>query len=194
MEPPPEISRVSRNTVRHSPLHVVPDKFVGIEFRCIRRQKERVKARPRPKELGHSSCTMLLPTVPEQDDRAAKMPEKVAEKPDDLLRSDVLLWVELTVQPEATVLRRHGQGGDCRDLGPMAGGHQNGCPAPGSPGAADRWDEKEAALIQESQVGSKLCGFFLCGATRVASSIVWPSRFVPCRGSWASGTSSPCLS
>lgn len=134
---------------------------------------------------------MWLSSVPEQNDVPADVTQEVSKELDDLWRTYVLVRVELAIQPQASSLGRDRESRDGRDFCPIARRRENGRLSPRSPCATDRRNEQESALIKEARVGSKFCGFFLCEATRVVSSIEWLFRSAPGPALWVSDNSSP---
>ena len=94
------------------------------------------------------------------------------------------------IEGRASPARRDAEGGDGRNLGPVAGTTQMRRVAPRSPGADHAGDQQEAALIEERQMGAKSSGLFLYGATDTASTARWPLRRARERASRASGSSS----
>jgi hypothetical protein len=114
---------------------------------------------------------MWLAPVPEQHDVPADVTQEVLKELDDLRGTYVLVRVELAIQPPASSLGRDRKSRDGRDFCPIARRRENGRLSPRSPCARDRRNKQKSALIKEARVGSKFCGFFLCEATRAASSI-----------------------
>ena len=144
-----------------------------------------------PQEVSDYPGSVWQPTIPQQNDVSADVPQKMLKELNDLWGANVLLWVKLTIQSKTPALGGNGQGRDGRHFGPIAGGCQDRRLTSGSPCARYGGNEQEPTLVKEAQVGSKFYGFFLCGARRAVSSIEWLFRSVPDPVWWASGNSSP---
>ncbi len=147
-----------------------------------------------PEKLSDDARAVWFSAIPQEHDVSTKMTQEMTKELDDLRSPDVLVGMKSTIQSKTPPLGRDRQGRDGRDLGPVASRYQNRRMASGSPCTRNGGNQQEPAFIEEAQVGSKFCGFFLCEATPAASNSEWPSRFAPGLVWWASDTSSPWFS
>ena len=183
--------KVSGNAVGKTALEVCPDKFIGVKLRRISREVKGLDSRVASKELSDELGAVERAPVPEKNDLSFEVATKVLEKLPNLSRPDVFVGIEARVEPKAFPLGRDRDGGDSRDFGPASGDNEDGSFSFNRPGSLEIGNERESALIQEDQAGSKPIGFFLYEAKRVASSNGW---LVPCvlwPASEVSGNSSP---
>jgi hypothetical protein len=104
-------------------------------------------------------------SIPEQDDVAAEMTEQQPQEAGDLNVGDVV-EVEVAVETEVLADSADGDRGDGGDLVVVVAVDQPRGFAPRRPGAADRWDEQKAALVQERQVRPQPARFFLISTHR----------------------------
>ncbi len=131
--------------------------------------------------------------IPEQVDRAAKMPEQVPKE-----RADV---ETREIAGAASKIEREPLAPG-RDREPAADGEpivavavaQTGGLALGCPGPTDVGDEQKAALIDEHEMGATSSGVFLSGANPRASTGRCAPRRARRRGARASGNSTPAPS
>jgi len=142
-------------------------------------------------KLADCGPLMGSAVIPEQGHGAAQVSKQLAEELGHLRGADVFVRVEAGIESEASSLWGHGNRREGRDLSPSSGTAKIGSLPPGCPGPSDVGNQKEAALIEEGQMGAKSLGFFLSAATGSASSARWPLRLFPALFSRASGSSSP---
>jgi hypothetical protein len=121
-------------------LGLRPDKLVGIELRRVARKA--VHHNPGMSlEKGPDVVTpMNFPAIPQQNERAVQMAEKLAEERDHLGARDVA-HVEIEVQPESLATRGHSERRDDRNfVTPVATSKERRVPD-GRPGLAHVWNQ-----------------------------------------------------
>ena len=183
--------KVSGNAVGQISFEVGPDKFIGIKLRGISREVKGLDSRIASKESFDELGSVERASVPEKDERTFEVTAKVSEELPDLFSPDVLVGVKTSVESKAFSLGRDRDGGDGRDFSPASGDHERWCFAFNRPGSLEIGNERESALIQEYQAGSKPIGLFLYAAKRDTSNNEWLVRDVLWPFSAASGNSSP---
>ena len=144
-------------------LGVRPHKLVRVELGRVGGEGVDVEPGPAPKELAHDPALVDGASVPEEDHLPPEVPQEVPEKADDLHAGDVG-GVEVDIQPQAAIGRRHREGRDGGDpVAPVAVAQEGG-KAAGRPGLRDVRDEQEPAFVEEREMGPTSSGVFLYGA------------------------------
>lgn len=189
-----KVSEICWNAVGDRALEMVPDEFVWVEFGSIAWKSVGMEAGMSCKKLADHSPLMGFAVIPEQDHRATQVSKQMAQELGHLRGTDVFVRVETGIESDTSFLWGHSNRREGRDLSPSSGTAKIGSLPLGRPGPSDVGDQKEAALIEESQMGAKSLGFFLSAATGNASSARWPLRSFPALFSRASGSSNPTLS
>jgi hypothetical protein len=100
------------DSVGQGAFHVVPDKFIGVEFRSIGREKMNMESRMLPKEVCDTLCSVRESTVPKKNHVPSEMAKQVPQELDDLRCANVLVRVKSTVQPQAILSGRDGKDRD----------------------------------------------------------------------------------
>lgn len=179
------------NAVGQSSFEICPDKFIGVKLRRISREVNGLDSRTASKELLGELGSVERASVPEKDDRAFEVATKVSEELPDLSGPNVLPGIKARVESKAFSFGRDRNGGDGRDFSPPSGDNEGWSFSFNRPGSLEIGDERESALIQEDQAGSKPNGLFLYAAKRDASSSGWlpPGALWP--SSVASDSSNP---
>src|SRR3989338_4371009 len=134
---------------------------------------------------------MLSSSIPQKNHRTPDMFEKIPEERCHLRTADVFVVMEPRVESQSPPPGRDRDGRDGGDLGPVARHAEKRSLPPGCPGSPHRRDQQKTRLIQKSQMGTKLFGFFLYGATDTSSNEQSRSRPFHGPSSPASGSSSP---
>ena len=186
-----EVAQIRGDAIGHRPLEMVPHELIGIELRCVSRERRGPQARMRAEKRFDHGALMGSPAIPEQDHVTSQVPEELAQESGHFRGPDVLLGMEPGVQRDASSLRRDAESRDGRNLVPVPGAAQPGGLPPGRPGARDVRDQQEATLIEEHQMGPTPFGVFLYAATGNASNERFLPRFFGARGALASGSSIP---
>ena len=104
-----------------------------------------------------------LAVVPNDDDVPAKVSEQIAEKPTDLLASDVVI-VQLVVETHSLVARTDRQSGNDRYPVMLVAVAGLRCLPTGRPGFADGAHQHEPGFVDEDEVGAQVRSpFFMRG-------------------------------
>lgn len=154
--------------IRESLLGQLPDPFIGVELRRIRREPLQVEPRGASAQLTDELASMRISAVPQDDDVPRDLAEQLSQEVAGLELSDVLR-VELKVKVETLA---PGRNRDPRNGGdPVASIEVMNCRrlADGSPGASDRGGQLEAGFVGEDEVGTQPPGVFF---TRGQSSLM----------------------
>lgn len=186
-----KVAEICWDAVGDRALEMVPNEFVWVEFGSVTWKSVRMEAWMGPEKLADHGPLMGSAVIPEQDHGAAQVSKQMPQELGHLRGADVFVRVEAGVESDTSSLRGHGNRREGRDLSPSSGTAKIGSLPPGCPGPSDVGNQKEAALIEESQMGAKSLGFFLSGATGSASSALWLFRPFPASSSPVSGSSSP---
>ena len=185
----PEMLKISGNAVGQVSLEVRPDPLIGIKLRRISGEVNGMDSRISFQESLGKFGFVERAAVPEKEERTSDLAAEVPEKPSDLLAPNVSVGIKAGVEAEAFSLGRDRDGGDGRDFSPASGDHERWCFSFNRPGSLEIGDERESALIQEYQAGSKLSGLFLYEAKLAAPSNGWIAPGVPWLFSAASDNS-----
>ena len=194
MHKPLKLAKILRDAVRNRALKIAPHMFIRVKLWCIAREPECLKAGMLTDKLFGRLTSMRHPGIPEQQDRSAKMPEKMPKKPGNLRRLNVFTAVKSRIEGQAPAPWRNTDGGDGGNLSPTCCATQLWCLPPGRPSANQVWDKEETALVKKYQMGAKSFGLFLYAAIDSVSTWLWPFRPAPARVLPVSGNSSPTRS
>lgn len=187
----PEMFEVFGDTIGKAAFEVCPDEFVGIELRGVSRKIVRADSRIACKEFLGELGLVERAAVPEKNDRSREVTREMPEKLSDLFAPKISVGIEACVESEAFPFRRDGDGRDRRDFFPASGNNKDGGFSFLCPSLLNVGDEREPALIQEDQAGSKPSGLFLYEAKCEISSNESLALCVPWLSSAASGNSIP---
>jgi len=137
-------------------LQVPPDPLVGVEFRCVRREKFQTQAVPvGMHEMPDRRGLVRLDVVPEHDDTTAHVAQQVPQEHEHLGGSD------RATADQHVQLASGADAGDRRELGPgVPVRHDRGLPD-GRPGADPGGNQAETGLIGKDQCGLLPADFFL---------------------------------
>ncbi len=189
-----KVPQVPGVAVGQRPSEMIPDKFVGVEFRRIPREWISVQTGMFSEEFLDQDSLMGVGAVPQKNHVAAPVFEQLAEEAHDLQGADVLVRMEPCIEGDALALRGQCDRRDGRNFIPVSGtAEKRRLPSRG-PGPTHARNQQESALVEEGQMGPKPFGVFLYAASDAASSARWLSRPVPGPASPAFGSSSPCRS
>jgi hypothetical protein len=183
--------QVLRHAVSDSSFDLGPDKLVRIELGGIAWKEMGMDAAMAAQELLDGVGLVRAAPIPQQNEGTSDVPQKMAEKFQHLLPSNIFAGVQSKVESQSLLSGRHTNRGDGRNLGPISSHHQNRRPSPGRPRPRNAGNQKEPRLIQEDQMRPNPLGFFLYPARRGTSSGQWPPRSSREPSSWASGNSIP---
>lgn len=170
-----------------------PNEFIRVEFRSIGWKPIDVEPlMPFDKGL-HFSPPVNGATIPEEEDKAAKMLKHIPEKEPNLRPGDVG-HVERDEQAHSLALRRNRDRGDRGNPVAFVAVPVDGSIARGRPCLADVGNEHEPAFIKEHEMGPKFLRFFLYAAMSSFSSARWRLRLAGWRDAPVSASSIPCFS
>jgi hypothetical protein len=163
-------------------VHLVPDRFIGVEFRSIHGEALQMNARELATELADGFAFVRLAVVPDDDDPAAQVTEQMTEELAHLGLLDVLA-VKLAIQSEPSAGRTDRHRGDGRNsVMLVAVSNDRGLPAR-SPRTADRRDQEIPGFVNKGDMGTQpRCVFFmrgqsLCFHASIAASSRCVARF-----------------
>src|SRR3989338_6120248 len=165
--------KVSGNAVCQTSLEICPDKFIGIKLRRISWEVKGLDSRIASKESFNKFGLVERASVPEKDNRAFEIATKVSEELPNLSGPNVLVGMKTRVESKSFSLGRDCDGGDGRNFGPASGDNEGWSFSFNRPGSLEIGNERESALIQKDQAGSKPIGLFLYAAKRDTSSSGW---------------------
>lgn len=174
-----EVAQIPGDTVLQSPLEMVPDEFIRVEFRSVAGEAMGVEPRIPEEKLLDRAPLVETGVIPEKNHGAAPLLEQLSEESSHLRGTDIFIRVKPGIEGDAPAFGGDTEGRDGRDFLPTTGTPQNrGLPS-GRPGSGDVGNKQKAALIQEDQMGPRSFGVFLYAATGTASNARWPLRFAP---------------
>lgn len=127
--------QIRGNAVGHSPLQVIPDKLIGIQFRRIGGKAIDTQPWILAQKLLNDFAAMLPPSIPQKNDRAPDVFEKMPEERGHLRTADILVVMEARVEGQSPSPGRDRNGRDRRDLGPVARDGEKRSLPPGRPGS-----------------------------------------------------------
>jgi hypothetical protein len=160
-------------------LEVAPEHFYGVEFRRIGREEERMNSIGSPEKPGDALSPMCLGPIPHDDERLLKLAHEATQEAQDSIGRDVGLGIHGKVKSYPLPVRWKGQRSNHRDL-PMAAPLviEDGGLTTRRPGPSDQRSQKEAALVNEDDVGLQSAGFFLMSgqSTRTQRRMAFSSR------------------
>jgi hypothetical protein len=185
-----KMPKVFGNAVCDASFEVVPNKFVGVKLRRVSREVKGLDARNPFKDLSDKLGPVERAFVPENEELAGKVTSQVLNKFSDLRGTDVFA-VETGVKSEPFSFGRDADGRDRRDFSPASCNRESRSSALRRPRFLDVRNQRESALVEEDQTGSKPRGLFLYEARRVASSTEFPLPVFPWPSWSAPGNSSP---
>lgn len=170
-----------RAAVRELRLCARPHALIGIEFRRIGGEIREAQPRPLREEGPDHRAAMDVAVVPEHHDRAAQVPEQVAEEGARIGGPDVVA-VELEIEAAAAAARTEREAGDHRHAVVALPVTEDRGVAARRPGPPHRRDQEEARFVDEDEVRAQPRGvFFTRGQSRVfqramAASSRWSAR------------------
>ena len=167
-------------------VYLVPNAFIGVEFRRVGRESLEAKSREATTERADGFAFVGFAIVPDHDDLAAQMMKQMAQESANLGLLDVLT-VELAIQPKTSPRGADRQRGNGRELVVLVGVSNAGSLAARSPGTADRRDQEISGFVDKSEMGTQPGRvFFMRGQSRrFQASMAASSRCVARRsGFW----------
>ena len=179
------------NAVCQSSLEICPDKFIWVKLRRVSREVKGVDSRTTSKESLDELGLVDGASVPEENNGAFEAATKMPEKVSDLSGPNVFIGIKPRVESKSFSFWRDCDGGDSGDFCPTSGDNEGRRSSFDRPSSLDVWNERESALIQEGQAGSKPNGLFLYAAKRDISNSELLFLGAPWLSSAASGSSNP---
>jgi len=146
--------KIVRATVGEAPLRVGPDLFIRVELRGVGREEFEVQPWKATTELADPISLVDAGLLPEEDDGAAEMAQRVPEKGAHLIVPDILR-VDLEVEADPLALGRGADPGDDREAIVAVAMADDRCSPARRPGLAQGRDQEEARLVAEDDVGTQ---------------------------------------
>jgi hypothetical protein len=156
---PPQFAQGVGPAVGHGILGLRPYPLIGIEFRGIRREIFQVQALIFSEEFPDHHSLVGRAIVPDNNNRAAQMPQKIAEEAANLFLGDVFP-AEVEIKSQSFPMGADGNAGDDRKAIMELMVMMNGGSSPGRPSLAQGRDQEKARLVNEHEVGAQLFGVF----------------------------------
>lgn len=157
---PPQLLLGVGSAIGECVLRKLPDAFVGVELRGVAREAIEVQSREDATQRSDRVPFVNASIVPDEDDRSTKVPEQVSDKGADLGMLDVL-GVEAVVEAEPPPPGAHEEAGDDRDSIAALPMEEQRRLAAWRPGLVHAWNQEEARLVDEDEVGTQPRDFFL---------------------------------
>lgn len=177
------------------PLHLCPDRLVGVQLGRVRREPfhRHASSVAGQKGLGFLG-SVNSPTIPYEDQGAANLTKQLTQKANQFRSLHVAFRMESNVQAKATSGRRDCDAGDGRDffavLPRMIEYRGASSRRPSSP---HQGKHRKAALVQKDPRRFLSTGFFLSGANPFSPNELRPPRHVHRPAAAASAHSSPAI-
>lgn len=166
---------VAKQAVRCMTFEVIPYLLDRIEFWRIAWKPFNMKSRVLLEQASDEWSLVNTAIVPQQDDRAAQVPQKQAEERGDIFRTEVPR-LEAKIQSHPFANGRHAEGRQSGNAVVFVVVPHNWRLPLWPPGSPPTGNEKKAAFIKTNQVGPKSSRLFLYVATGSVSNERWPLR------------------
>ena len=150
---------IARPGVGEGLLGEFPNALVGVELRGVGGEAFQMQTFRAAAELSDQTAPMRSCPVPENDDVAGHLLEKLPQELARLQLPDVLS-MELEVEVEALANRGNGDAGDRRDPVATVEVIDRGRLANGRPGPGHRGRQLEARFVGEDEMGAQPPGVF----------------------------------
>jgi len=128
-----------RPPVGQDALEMVPDSFVGVQFRSVRGKRHQLQTARACQELLHRVSPVDVAVVQQDDQMPAEVAQEMAQEDGHFFALDGVL-VEVAVQGTMEPLGTDGDAGDGGDSIVTLAVPDDGRLADGTPGLADRRD------------------------------------------------------
>lgn len=102
----PQMREIPRSAVGDPPFQIVPDQFVGIEFRGIGREAANFQAPVFLKNLLGDFPSMRSASVPQKHHRTPQMFEEMPQERSDLRGADIFVVVKPGIEGDPPSTRR----------------------------------------------------------------------------------------
>jgi hypothetical protein len=154
-----------RPAVGQMVLEMVPDSFVGVQFRSVRGERHEVKTARASEEFLHRIAAMDGAVVQQHDQMPTDLTQEMAQEDDHLCALNVVL-VEQAVQRAMEAPRADGDPGDRGDSVVAIPMMHDGGLSDRTPRFAHGRDQEEPRFVDKQDVGRQPCGvFFTTGQT-----------------------------
>lgn len=157
-----ELGDVDRREVgQFAVLQPGPDILHRVVVRRPRRQHFQVQAAVLPKELSDDRPLVVVAAIPNDDDLAAEVLQKIPEKRDDFVCREEAIRIRGKVEAESLSGGRDTHPADDGDFVPMSAiGVEHRSLADDRPSSPYDGIEKQARFVDQNEVGVGSAGFF----------------------------------
>lgn len=187
-----KLLQVPRCAVGQSVIGLIPNIFSRVKFWCIRWKIFYMKSWMFKEPLLDFFTSVDCSPIPQKDHWPSNVPEQVFEEGSNIQASEITS-AKLDIEGDVSSFRRYHQGIDGRNSVLLVEIVQEGRLPFRCPGAGDVGNKQKARFIQKDQMGPKLFGLFLYGASGNASNGQSVFRFFATPGAPVSGSSNPGL-
>lgn len=149
-----------RPTIRQCPICVSPDSLIRVDFRRIGRKTIKMQSGMAGEKFPNRFSAMGPTVVPNNDDVAMKMAQKVAKKFAGLGLLNIF-GMPMVVESQMVALGTDGQSRNDRDLLSPVRMSMDRCFSTRRPCPEQRGNQKEPRFVYENEVGPQPTGFFL---------------------------------
>jgi hypothetical protein len=154
-----------RPAVGQEALEMVPDAFVGVQFRSVRREGHQMKTSRASEEFLHRIAAMDGAVVQQHDQVTTDLTQEMAQEDGHLLALNVVL-VKLAVQRAMEAPGADSDPGDSGDSVVAIPMMHDGGLSDRTPRFAHGRDQEEPGFVDKQDVGRQPCGvFFTAGQT-----------------------------
>ena len=160
---------IGQEAVSHVSINICPEKFHGIEFRCVGRERLQVETREFYLKLADEWPLVNSAIIPQQDNFTSQVPQNQAQEISDIQGGKVILPKE-HVQSQMTTQGRGCYSRNGRYTLVAVIVTDDRCLACRRPSPATRRNEQKPAFVNKNKVGVQPSPFFLCVAILPASS------------------------
>lgn len=160
MQAEPNVLLVAKDAIACMPLEVVPDLLDRVEFRRVSGKAFEMEPWKSIADRVDRWPLVNSASIPEQDDMSTQVLEQHAQELGNVDGLEVVL-PELNVQAHPSASGRNRESRNRRDSVMLVVVPNDRRMALRIPSPTARWDQHEAALIEEGDVGAKSSRFFL---------------------------------
>ena len=170
---------ICRDAIGYRTFQMIPDPFIGIQFRRISRESKGTNFRMFFKPLLSPGRPVRHAAIPEQNKTFGQMPLEMLQEFDHLRPTDVLLRMQPDVKINPFMLWRYADGRNRRNLTPTSSRDQNRRLSFGRPSPSYRRNQRKAALVKKHDGNSSFQSVFLYAAIGIFSSEEPPAHLSP---------------
>ena len=173
-----KLAAVEGSSVGQIRVVFAPDVFRRVEFGSISGKPFDMNAMTSSKEVPHFHALVDGSAIPKEEERSAKMLEKMPQKRDDVQSIEVMC-THSDIESQPLPPGRKDQSVEDRNPVLLVEIVDLGSLSPECPGPLDVRDEQEPTFVEKDQLGLEPFGFFLYAAKCNASNVRWlPRPFV----------------